>query len=171
MARGPKSVGLAENREAEGFQQFQKASCSPSQVEKMPHLLDTPLLALAACQAVCWGGMESLGLWSSFRRRNWWLQHTYDMSLMGKLQGWRWHCSSGPERSRKTPAMKLDWELAKPSQRGRWVREGCGEGEDKKTEALKTDRRDFYSTSDKQCHSSKCVYVLCTSFSPSFKWG
>lgn len=79
--------------------------------------------------------------------------------------------TASPERSRETPTMKLVWELAKPSQRGRWVREGCGEGEDEKTEALKTYGRDFYSTSDKQCHSSKCAYLLCASFSPSVKWG
>ena len=46
VVRSPKSVGLAENREAEGFQQFQKASCSPSQVEEMPRRLDTPLWPL-----------------------------------------------------------------------------------------------------------------------------
>ena len=46
--------------------------------------------------------------------------------------------------------MKPHWELAKPSQRGRRVREGCGEGEDEKSGALKTDRRDFCSASDKQ---------------------
>lgn len=48
----PKSVGLAEDREAEGFRQFQKASCSPFPVKKMPHLRDThfwPLLCAGLC--------------------------------------------------------------------------------------------------------------------------